>query len=80
MPKSSSIEKTYQLPRDDEVTLGSERFHCPEALFQPCIFAKESLGIHEVCNLSISKCDGTLHKDLYGNIVLSGGNNVPKNC
>merc|ERR1712151_569201 len=29
------LEKTYQLPDGNVITIGSERFRCPEALFDP---------------------------------------------
>ncbi len=33
----------------------------------------ESAGIHETTFNSIMKCDVDIRKDLYGNVVLSGG-------
>ena len=33
----------------------------------------ESAGIHETTYNSIMKCDVDIRKDLYGNVVLSGG-------
>merc|ERR1711997_263157 len=33
----------------------------------------EARGIHETTYNSIMKCDVDIHKDLYANIVLSGG-------
>ena len=33
----------------------------------------ESGGIHELTNTSILKCDVDIRKDLYSNVVLSGG-------
>ncbi|CAD6952728.1 unnamed protein product, partial [Tilletia laevis] len=48
-------------------------FRCPEALFQPAFLGLESAGIHETTYNSIMKCDLDIRKDLYGNIVMSGG-------
>ena len=33
--KSSKTERDYELPDGSLVTIGNERFRCPEALFQP---------------------------------------------
>jgi actin-related protein len=33
----------------------------------------ESAGVHETTYNSIMKCDVDIRKDLYGNVVLSGG-------
>jgi actin beta/gamma 1 len=35
--KSSTVEKSYELPDGTVVDIGNERFRCPEALFQPSI-------------------------------------------
>ena len=70
---SSELEKTYELPDGQVVTVGNERFRCPEALFQPSFLGMEAPGIHELAYNSIMKCDIDIRKDLYANIVLSGG-------
>lgn len=49
------------------------RFRAPEALFQPSLLGLEASGIHETTYNSIMKCDLDIRKDLYGNVVMSGG-------
>jgi len=71
--ESSDKEKTYELPDGNVITVGSERFRCPEVLFQPSFVGKEASGIHDTTFQSIMKCDVDIRKDLYGNVVLSGG-------
>ena len=70
---SSSLEKSYELPDCQVITIDIERFRCPEALFQPSFLGMESCGIHETAYNSIMKCDVDIRKDLYANTVLSGG-------
>jgi actin-related protein len=71
--EASTNDKVYELPDGNTVTVGNQRFRCPEALFKPMLIGKEAKGIHELTFDSIVKCDIDVRKDLYGNIVLSGG-------
>ena len=71
--ESSEIEKSYELPDGNVITIGNERFRCPEVLFQPSFIGKEASGIHDTLFQTIMKCDVDIRKDLYANIVLSGG-------
>lgn len=69
----------YTLPDGQDLKIGSERHRCPELLFQPSLKGHEYPGIHEVVYTSINKCDVDIRKDLYSNIVLSGGTTMFNN-
>jgi len=71
--ESSDQEKSYELPDGNIIVIGNERFRCPEVLFQPSLIGKEANGIHDTTFQSIMKCDVDIRKDLYTNVVLSGG-------
>jgi len=73
---SSEVEKNYELPDGQVITVSTERFRCPEVLFQPSLIGKEDEGVHVLTYNSIMKCDIDIRKDLYGNIVLSGGSTM----
>jgi len=64
------------LPDGQVITLGSERFRCPELLFKPNFAGIEMCGIHRTCYNSIMKCDVDIRKDLYANTVMSGGTSM----
>jgi len=51
----SDKEKIYELPDGNIITVGSERFRCPEVLFQPSFVGKEASGIHDTTFQSIMK-------------------------
>jgi len=69
----ADLEKQYELPDGNIVTIQKERFRAPEVLFQPSLIGKEAEGIHRLTYDSIQKCDIDIRKDLYQNVVLSGG-------
>ncbi|CAL5358416.1 unnamed protein product [Camellia sinensis] len=76
LQRAATVEKSYELPDGQVITIGAERFHCPEVLFQPSLIGMEATGIHESTYNSIMKCDVDIRKDLYGNIDLSGGSTM----
>ncbi|KAJ7918991.1 actin 2 [Mycena leptocephala] len=74
--ESSALEKSYELPDGHVITIGNERFRAPEALFRPSMLGLEAAGVHETTFNSIIKCDLDIRRDLYSNIVLSGGSTM----
>ena len=71
--KSPSINRSYTLPDGNVITIGNERFLCPEALFQPSLLDMDLPRIHLMIYNSIATCDVDIRKDFYANTVLSGG-------
>merc|ERR1712144_155843 len=61
---SSDIEKNYELPDGNIVTIGNERFRCPEVMFKPSMIGLEQEGVHKLTFDSIMKCDERLKKEI----------------
>mmetsp|Transcript_39254 Transcript_39254/g.73230 ORF Transcript_39254/g.73230 Transcript_39254/m.73230 type:complete len:378 (-) Transcript_39254:37-1170(-) len=74
--RPTEYEHIYSLPDGQQVSLLSERFRVPEVMFDPMIAGRELPGIHQSIYRCIQACDIDLKKDLFKNIVLSGGNTM----
>ena len=75
--QSSNIDnKQFELPDGQLVHIGVERIRCPEVLFQPSLIGKESPGIHTNIFDTIMNSDIDLRKELFYNIVVSGGSTM----
>ncbi|XP_036618543.1 actin, clone 302-like isoform X2 [Trichosurus vulpecula] len=72
--EESSIQKKYELPDGRIITMGRERFHCPEALFKPSMLGVTSPGLHKSIHDSLLRCDFEIRKIFYVNTILCGGN------
>jgi centractin len=71
--KAEKKEIEYQLPDGHKIKLGAERFRAPEILFEPGLIGLEYPGVHQIVVDAINRTDMDLRKNLFGNIVLSGG-------
>lgn len=71
------VEKVYELPDGNVITVGNERFRCSEAFFDPFHhLGFETPRVHMTVHQSITRCDPDIRNDLYQNIVLSGGSTL----
>ena len=74
--ESHACEKNYELPDGRKILIGNERFRCPEILFQPNHANHELEGVQKYCYDSVMKCDVDVRRDLFQNIILSGGSTL----
>ena len=73
---NTDIEKNYELPDGNVITIGNERFRCTEPIFQPALIGMSAQGLQDLIYNSIMKCDIDIRHYLYSNIILSGGNTM----
>jgi actin beta/gamma 1 len=64
------------MPDGRLITIGNERFRGPETLFKPALIGLQEFGIHEMIYASVKKNDFDIQKELYLNIVMSGGTSM----
>ncbi len=76
MKRCEAVE--CKLPDGETIALRSQRFRCAEPLFRPSLLgmATEVRGLHEMVYSTIQLSDRDLQRDLWGNIVLSGGGSL----
>ncbi|KAK8893376.1 hypothetical protein M9Y10_021793 [Tritrichomonas musculus] len=73
---TSECQMDFTFPDGNTITTNEQRFSLTELLFNPHLNGYEFGGVHEFIFDSINKCDESIRKDLYNNIVLAGGNTL----
>ena len=74
--KISGMDKSYMLPDGEVIDVGIERFLAPESFFNPSVLGKELDPLDDVLVDAINECDVDLRRELFSNIVLSGGSTM----
>ncbi|KAH9804708.1 actin 1 [Citrus sinensis] len=74
--ESSQLDKQYELPDGQVITIGAAQFKGPEVLFDPSRMGLETGGVHEILVRAIMRSDMDVRREMYGNVVLSGGTSL----
>lgn len=70
--------QNYELPDGQSISLQSERVRFTEQMFQPSEPMQGFGGLHQMVVESISKSDIDIRRDLFQNVIVSGGNSLYK--
>jgi len=73
---SNVASVNYELPDGSQLEIGNERFKIPEILFSGTEGVIGFTGIHQMVYDSITRCDMDIRRELYGNLVVTGGNSL----
>merc|ERR1712159_400150 len=77
---AEGMSRSYELPDTSVITVGPDRYKCPEILFQPELLGADAVGmqgLHKLCASSIGKIDTEeLRTAMFENVVLSGGSSM----
>lgn len=76
--ETKNMNKNYELPDGNTIVIGDEMFKSTEILFDPELIGKEIKGIDYAVHDSIQKAAMDVRRELYSNIVLSGGTTMIK--
>lgn len=72
------VQQHHQLTAEDfRITLGVERFRCPEILFQPQMIGVDQCGIDEMIGISVRRLPSNCADEIVnGTILLTGGSSL----
>nr|XP_013005862.1 actin-like protein 10 [Cavia porcellus] len=67
---------SFRMGNGSSVCLGSERFRCPEPIFQPRLLGQAEPGLPTLAFQALQKMPMTLRKRLADTVVLAGGSTL----
>ena len=76
--KSSKDDISYSIANGNTIKIHDEGLRCQELLFKPFLNGLDIDGVDKILFDSIKKCDLTLRKHMYENIILAGGATLTK--
>jgi actin-related protein len=75
-PNQETARVQYKLPDETLLELGNERFRIPEVFFIGNEEFPGFSGVHNMAVDSINKCSLGIKRELFNNIILTGGNST----
>jgi len=77
---SSGLQRTYEMPGGNTVVINELRFKAPEVMFTPSLLGQgDKPGIQKMIYDTVQESDLDIRKQLYANVILSGGSSLFKN-
>ncbi|XP_008572820.1 PREDICTED: actin-related protein T1-like [Galeopterus variegatus] len=74
--RSEEVLREYRLPDANVIQIGEQLYQAPEVLFGLDQLDSHNPGLSKMVLSSIMKCDWDIQKNLFAQIVLSGGNTL----
>ncbi|XP_058391293.1 actin-related protein T1 [Diceros bicornis minor] len=71
--RPEEVLREYKLPDGNVIHIGDQLYQVPEILFAPDQLGIHNPGLSKMVSISIMKCDIDIQKNLFAEIVLSGG-------
>mmetsp|Transcript_33500 Transcript_33500/g.48584 ORF Transcript_33500/g.48584 Transcript_33500/m.48584 type:complete len:237 (-) Transcript_33500:121-831(-) len=68
-----ATDSSFTLPDGSVLPINAELTKCSEALFNPSLIGKSCQGIHQLVSKSLDSVNPEIRKDMYSNLVVSGG-------
>lgn len=74
--EEEELEVPFKLPDGNTIQVGAEKCQAPEVLFNPSLIGQEYVGMHQCLLNSIAKCDMDVRRNMFSDIILSGGSTM----